>query len=389
MIVKFIGNGMVYKKYNKTGSYWSFEIYYIDEYNKKRRKCFKADTAGAAAQKGQAYVLEMKKEIGGNLPKEALMSFGDFCTMFLSTSCRNQVKESTYIKYVNTLKNNVSDSIKNMRVKDIKPLDVINALNELVDSGYSQSIIKKAYSLINRSFEFYSMITGIVHNPAKAVPIPKAKKQNTKLKYFTLNEMETIREVAVRMTEDNEIKYGMVIVLLAFSGLRAGEALALSWSDVDFESNTIFIHRTLKRETIVDNKINYALDIQNSPKSKNSIRTISMHPFAREALVELKKAQNCDLVVSTENGKLVSSTQINKNLKKVLENCDFDAQNRSGVHSLRHSFATYLFAQGLSSNAVSVYLGHSTDVITKKLYIHDKAEVAKAEWDKSGLFNIN
>ncbi|MDQ7861120.1 tyrosine-type recombinase/integrase [Peribacillus frigoritolerans] len=70
--------------------------------------------------------------------------------------------------------------------------------------------------------------------------------------------------------------------LLAYSGIRIGESLALKWPDINFRSGSIRISKTLYNPT--NNKVNYTLL---TPKTKGSIRTIKMD---NQVMKLLKKA---------------------------------------------------------------------------------------------------
>ncbi len=74
------------------------------------------------------------------------------------------------------------------------------------------------------------------------------------------------------------------------TGVRIGEALAVKWSDIDFENNTIFIHHSLAYRPNCDNGFTCKFTCT-EPKTKNSIRTIPMLDKVREALLEEKRYQ--------------------------------------------------------------------------------------------------
>ena len=163
--------------------------------------------------------------------------------------------------------------------------------------------------------------------------------------------------------------------------MRREELLALKWDDIDFKEANISIDKT----TIwIDNQI---ID-QNVTKTDNSKRIIPISSKAKEALLSLKEITgNFEYIMSTEKG-----TRVNpRNLDRMFRNiCSAIGLEKNGVHSLRHTFASMLFARGAEVKVVSKLLGHSSTTITSDIYIHlidEQKEKAIKSLDKY-MFNI-
>ncbi|CDC11432.1 site-specific recombinase phage integrase family [Clostridium sp. CAG:413] len=394
MIKQILGKGSVYAKKNKYGNrYWYLEVRYLDENDEQHKKYIRGVTRRDAFANGDEFIQQTNEDIERINKNEASdcknVSFNEFCADYLEKVCKRKVKDSTYLRYVTTFKKNLSPQLGDMLMKDISTFDIIDCINKLVDTGLSESTVKKAYLLLSKCFAFYKTVTGSSYSPLDGVEQPRVRVDTGEhIKCFTPAEMERIRLASMQCSDDGTLKYANAIVVLAYSGLRVGELLALTWDDVDLVNNTIHIGKTISQGVVQENgTVDYSLRIQNMPKSKSGERTIVLHPYAKDALIRMRnKSDGSEYVVSTENHNPVSPGRIYKTFGSILNRCDFQVNGRTGVHSLRHSFATYLIKAGLDSDSVAVYLGHSTDAITKKFYIHDKENIARNKWLQSAVF---
>lgn len=161
--------------------------------------------------------------------------------------------------------------------------------------------------------------------------------------------------------------------LILASGLRRGEALALSWRSVDFENMTISVTHTLCNRT---NKLK-------APKTDNSIRTVALDEqilseLGRwknrqcEYLFSLGIVQNSDTPVITDS---TGGRMFGTNLYRWWK--DFLKRHKLGhirLHDLRHTSATLLVSSGLNIKAVSSRIGHSSVALTLDLYGHAQRE---------------
>ena len=167
-------------------------------------------------------------------------------------------------------------------------------------------------------------------------------------------------------TEENNgklrFRYGWGCVLILETGLRAGEALALEWGDVDEEKRTLKVNKNLVR---VDGKNT----VQRSTKTESGRRTIPLNSRALEAVQHLKAQQvaGCPYAFATQSGKHLCY----RNLLAIMEKaCEAAGVEHRGLHALRHSFASNLYARGVEVKIISKLLGHASVEITYNRYIH-------------------
>lgn len=247
------------------------------------------------------------------------------------------------------------------------------------------------YAVHNRIISF---------NPCAGVEVPKTKKKD--IRVLTVEEQREVIEQAKGRLHSN-----MIEVALG-TGLRSGELRGLTWSDIDFRKREISINKTLVYIKDMETK-KYVFKYQ-TPKTKNSIRTIPMQESVYKALkrqkIQLKEMQlMCEewknlegfehLVFLGKNGKPISERAfqvtldgIEKAINKEREciakknKTSFEPIPHFYPHALRHTFATRCFEAGIEAKVVQGFLGHYSIAITLDLYTHVTDDKAKSEMDK-------
>ena len=158
------------------------------------------------------------------------------------------------------------------------------------------------------------------------------------------------------------LRYGWGCVLILETGLRAGEALALEWSDIDEDRRLLKVSKNMVR---VDGK-NL---VQRTTKTASGKRTIPLNARAMEAVYHLKEqaAHGCTFVFATQSGIHLSYRNLLATMEKA---CEVACVEHRGLHALRHSFASNLYARGVEVKIISKLLGHASVEITYNRYIH-------------------
>jgi len=149
---------------------------------------------------------------------------------------------------------------------------------------------------------------------------------------------------------------------LAHTGLRIGEAIALRWSDVDFNRRRLSVERRYYRGGF------------DAPKSKYGRRKVPLSEgMARDLEARWLLVDDAGgLVFTSEAGTVIDSSNL---MQRVLKK----AGRRAGVpwvgfHTFRHTCATTLFRRGLNAKQVQVWLGHHSPAFTLATYVHFLAD---------------
>ena len=171
---------------------------------------------------------------------------------------------------------------------------------------------------------------------------------------------------------------------MSYTGLRQGEALALKWSDIDFENKKITVDKTATR-------IKERQTLQ-TPKTKNSKRVISIDSATLSILRSWKKDQikiyfkkgkhfegDENFIFTNQRGEWVHIHNFIRYFKRFIA----DHKLKSITpHGLRHTHASLLFSAGVEPKNISDRLGHSTVQITLDLYTHITEEQRTDTVDK-------
>ncbi len=298
----------------------------------------------------------------------------EYCSNWLKNVKVNELKPSSYDRKETTLSKQIYPLIGMLQLSQLSIDDVQGMVNQLKKDELSYSSIKKAYEAINECCK-YAIIRGdLQKNPCAGVSLPKnLKHQDGDIKFYTEKQIELLLKQSTIKYNNGKNKYrlGYGVQFLLYTGLRIGEALALTWEDVDFQNKTIKINKNLKQVKNRDNneQNKYKIVIQDSTKTSSSSRIVPLNNKAIAALNYIKEITGqYKYIFSTKTGQNVSARTIDRMFRKIQENCEFT--DIYGVHTLRHTFASLLFKKGVDVKTVSEILGHKEVSVTYNTYIH-------------------
>jgi integrase len=238
----------------------------------------------------------------------------------------------------------------------------------------SDSTIRQTYTVLRAGLDGAVRDGLLGRNPAALINRPGVERREAR--HLDAD------DVAAVLTAADASRYHPALVLIASTGLRKGEALALRWDRVDLDAGTLKVGATIAR-------VNHALTIT-EPKTARSRRTVPLSPAVVAMLRKHRATQKADrlragnqwrdsgLVFTTELGGPVDP----RNLLRVIEAAAKTAGVEGvGVHTLRHSAAVDWLESGVHIKAVADLLGHSSIAITGDVYGHTSDDTARAAVD--------
>lgn len=346
----------------------------VDERGKQIIKSFYGKERREVVAKLQQYQLSVLQGYD-DLTK---VNFRDYIINWMHVIKKDSLKESSFDRLESTINTHVIPTIGHYALDKLTP-EIIKSevIDYMVDNNMSYSTVKKAYNAVNACCRYAVNKGQLIRNPAALVALPSSTKfDKSEIEIFTKEEVDKIEEVVASKFSNGKYKYrtGYGFVLILYTGLRTAEALALQWGDVDFEKKIIHIKKNIalvrNRKKKNEDEANYVLKVQNSTKTESGTRDIPLSEKALYALNELKKispAGKKDFVLCTESGFPIRPRNFRNTFDSILNQAGIDS---TGMHTLRHTFASMLFAKGAEVKEVSELLGHASVQITYDTYIH-------------------
>lgn len=163
-----------------------------------------------------------------------------------------------------------------------------------------------------------------------------------------------------------------MITLLVYTGIRRGELCGLEWKDIDFENQ---IMRVCRSSQYVGGKT----IITKEPKTKSGIRRFTLSTTACILLKQYRawqmkqklkigdRWQECDRLFTTWEGTPIYPDTVTDWFAKFMRRTDLPYVT---LHSLRHTNATLMIAEGTDVCTVSKRLGHANTATTLNIYAH-------------------
>ena len=168
---------------------------------------------------------------------------------------------------------------------------------------------------------------------------------------------------------ENEPSWDWFILLVAKTGLRFSEALALTPQDFDFEQQKIKITKTWNYKN-ADGGFG-------DTKNLSSKRTLQIDPKLCVQFSNLTKNMAVDGLIFVESR--VFNSIVNSHLKAL---CEKSKVPVISLHSLRHTHASLLIFAGVSIASIAKRLGHSSVTTTQETYLHIIQELENQDNDK-------
>ena len=295
------------------------------------------------------------------------MKYEEWLKIWLGNYVKPNVKERTYLRYVQLIRSHIVAKIGDTEVNELTPIvlqslvtDLLNSGNRKTGKGLSVSVVNTTISLIQNSLKTAHLV-GIASEYA-ANKIKRPKLQGKKIECFTWVEQKKIVNY-VRISGCDKL-FGIVLCL--YTGLRIGELLALKWSDIDFFKGLLYVSKTCHDGNDGKNHIR----IIDSPKTVNSRRVIPLPKPILITLKSLRRRSMCEYIVADrDNPVFLRSYQ--KTFEYMLIKLNIPHR---GFHLLRHTFATRAIECGIDVKTLAELLGHKNATITLNRYAHSLLE---------------
>lgn len=340
----------------KNGTYYFRANLGYDSNEKKIQKfCSGFKTKKEAREEYLKVLLTKPEDL--EVKKESMM-FEEFINDIFLPWYKSQVKVRTYENRIKTLQKHFPYFYKHT-VNEIEPIHVQKWQLKMAQT-LAPSYIRGIQGLFSLAMD-RAVVLGLAGiNPSKIVG--NVKKQKIKVEFWTKEEFEKVISVIYR--EDFYQHFIFISLWLLFmTGMRIGEATALQWEDIDFDTGVIRINKTLYYKNINDYQFV-------EPKTKASSRDIVLDEDTLNLLLEWKQRQqeilNTGFIMSYNE----FPTQKSCMSKVITRFSKLAGVHRIKTHALRHSHASLLISMGENPLIIKERLGHEDIETTLGTYGH-------------------
>lgn len=349
-----------YKKDGKWKTKWFSTKIKAVKGNKKR-----------AEAESEKIRLKFQEEINSDNIEDGKVLFINFMRNWLKM-IKASVEETTYYGYEKLLNGRMTTYFvdKKIILQNIKPKDIQNFYQYLIDEGLSGNTVKHYHAIIRKALQYAVRTDILLSNPADKVELPKIQPYNAN--YYSNQEILTLLKVI------ENTKLETPVLLGCYYGLRRSEIVGLKWSAIDFTRENIFINHTVTQITQNHSK---KLVIKDKTKTRSSTRELPLQEVVKSYLLDLKEKQKqnriicgnsynekyLDYICVDEAGNLLNPDYISHAFTKLLKRNNL---KQIRFHDLRHSCASLLLAEGRNIKEIQAWLGHSNYNTTADIYAH-------------------
>ena len=295
------------------------------------------------------------------------MKYIDWLNIWLNNYIKPSAKERTYIRYEQLIRTHIAPKIGGNDINDLTPIVLQSFVTELLNSGnlrtgkeLSANFVNTVISVIQNSLKTANLVGIASEYTANKIKRPKTKEKQVDC--FSVSEQKKIENYILNSGKDK--LFGIVLCL--YTGLRIGELLALTWSDIDFGKGLLFVSKTCYDGNVGTHHIR----VINSPKTPHSRRVIPLPKQILPLLKALKKRSRCQYIIA-DGDKPVFVRSYQRTFELLLRKLHIP---HKGFHSLRHTFATRAMECGIDVKTLSELLGHKNATITLNRYAHSLLE---------------
>ncbi|HXF73904.1 MAG TPA: site-specific integrase [Actinomycetota bacterium] len=324
-----------------------YRVEYRDPRGRHRTRTFRR------RRDAEAFLHRVEVELQGGTwrdPAAARQALGERIEAWLAS--RHDWRPSTRASREPTVRRHVLPYLGDVPVGALRPEDVRAWMARLLEAGISAQTVWRARQLLHAVLEEAVRDGVIPSNPTRYARPPRVERRE--LRVPTPQEVE-------RLVEATEEPWRPLVLLLAYAGLRIGEALGLRRRDLDLVARRVHVRR---QAVEVRGRVELA-----ELKTPSARRVVALPGFVCEALARALEGRPADpeaLVFADARGGPVRRTNWRK---RVWE----PAVRRAGLeglrpHDLRHFAATVAVAAGAHPRALQARLGHADSRVTMDVY---------------------
>ncbi len=316
---------------------------------------------------------------------------------------KKRLRETTRYSYTYHYQHYIQGKFGSRSISSIKASSVETFYNGIIDK-YSPSTLSNIHKVMHSMFDIAVQDDLLRKNPSEDVMrrIRNSHDLTSEKRIaLTAEEQENFIDFAKK-----DVYFARFMPLFSFmlgTGCRIGEALGLTWNDVDFKAGVIHINRTLTYQKSRGQRSHYII---NEPKTAAGKRDIPMMDGVRKALRKAKELQIMlgasditidgvsDFIFTNENRVPIKKEKFNKAIKRIIrlyeaseaeaakkEHRDPEHIRHFSSHNIRHTFCTNLCQVETNLKSIQAIMGHNDIKTTMNVYAEATEDAKKASID--------
>lgn len=369
-------NGLIYRKRSDGFGTWRYDFTQSGE---RCKGTIGSDRDGITLSHAREVISEIRAkaitERVSSMTGRSTQSnrlFGEVAEEFINWGATHYQDHRTNI---GRMQNHLLPRFKNTRLGDITTAMIESMRADLKSDGLSSQTVQRIVSLLSGTFDFAQKSDPNLRNPTTR--LSRVKYQKQEVIPFTQQETDTLLKTGARQyttitrgpnkgrKTENKAKtaeFRVIIGLALFAGLRASEALGLTWENVDMNKNNIKINQVAKEGVIRKSTKSY--------KSRVVPITNSLKPILEELWqLHSEAGREKGLLLSSNGTKPYNQIQVM--FGRMRKQAGIAAGR--GYHVLRHTFATRASEKNTPLRTIQKFMGHSS-IITTMEYVHSTEE---------------
>ena len=289
--------------------------------------------------------------------------FCEYYAQWISIYKEGAIRKVTMDKYLMT-QSWLNRLIPQIRICDMTRVVYQQLLNDYAKCHERQTTMDFHHQLKGAILD--AVDDGLIERDPTRKTIIKGKTPAAKkIKYLNQFELHTL---LTNLNLGKEVNWDWFILLVAKTGMRFSEALALTPADFDFAHQTLSISKTW----------DYKGEGGFLPtKNKSSVRKIQIDWQTVIQFSEIVKGKPFDKPIFVGDSRIYNST-VNDILARHCAKCKVPVIS---IHGLRHTHASLLLFAGVSIASVARRLGHASMTTTQKTYLHIIQELENQDID--------
>jgi integrase len=298
----------------------------------------------------------------GVLPGPVSLTVGAYLESWLG-DIEDTIRRSTFDQYRIITHKHLIPEIGGVKIARLQRSHIRKLYRDKRASGLSSRTVEYIHVTLNKALKAAVHDVPIPKNPASGVKLPQKDAKETKAL--------TPEQASALLSAARQTRHEALITVALHTGLRRGELLGLTWADVDLSTPALRVERSMDTDGST-----YL------PKREASKRTLRLTPAALAALKAHRARQlearlqagdswqDNDLVFPNTKGKPMNPGNFyRRDFQPLLSRAGLGDEGFT-FHSLRHTFATTLAANGVHPSTAQRMLGHSDIRMTLAIYTH-------------------